>query len=101
MQCESCHQRPATVHNTKILYDEAGVPKTEQEQHLCQQCADDFYACTPDLAHMRDLICLSDFYRSKLYDLMETKCPYAFDEWDGVDRGAQIERVKSMQAFFR
>jgi uncharacterized protein (DUF2249 family) len=43
----------------------------------------------------RDLICLSDFYRSKLYDLLEKAHPEAFDSHDAeaCDRGSEIMRV--------
>lgn len=33
MQCEECHERPATVHFTKIING------NKSEQHLCEACA--------------------------------------------------------------
>ena len=43
---------------------------------------------------MRDLICLSDAYRSKLYDLLETAHPEAFDNHDAeaCRRGGRLTR---------
>jgi len=101
MLCESCHQKPATLHTSKIIYDAAGVAGTTQEQHFCEQCADVYHACTPGLNHLRDLICLSDFYRSRLYDLLETSYPAAFEGSDNLGTEARIERVKCIQAFLR
>lgn len=43
---------------------------------------------------MRELICLSDTYRSKLYDLLETAHPEAFDNHDteAARRGSKLTR---------
>jgi len=43
---------------------------------------------------MRELICLSDSYRSKLYDLLETTHPEAFDNHDteACRRGSKLTR---------
>lgn len=101
MNCESCHQRLATVHMTRVIVACGDVPETRQEMHFCEQCADDFNACTPGRNQMRGLISLSDFYRSKLYDLLETSYPAAFEVWDELAPEAQIERVNSIQTFLR
>jgi hypothetical protein len=55
---------------------------TQEEHHLCAQCADDYFARTPDMNASRGLICLSDLYRSKLYDLLEATHSEAFDNRD-------------------
>jgi len=84
MLCESCHQREATVHLTATVHveglgQERGTP---QKQHFCRQCADSYFACTPAMNPLRGLICLSDSYRSMLYDLLERVHPEAFDNKD-------------------
>jgi protein-arginine kinase activator protein McsA len=82
MLCESCHQREATVHLTKsnFPYGLDQPPTTLQAQHFCPECTDNYFACTPGMNSGRDLICLSDFFRSKLYDLLEKTHPEAFDD---------------------
>src|SRR5258706_16000844 len=96
MLCEACHQREATVHLTQTFYKRAAIvhePGTT-EQHFCQECADAFFAGTPGMNAMRELICLSDSYRSKLYDLLETIHPEAFDNHDteACRRGSKLTR---------
>lgn len=113
--CEICHKREAVVHltTTETYYavevpiepeipltigDKAPIslqgPETVKEQHFCKECADAFYASTPGLNSSRDLICLSDWYRSKLYDLLEAESPEAFDNSDGeaCERGSDLMR---------
>ena len=85
MLCQVCNHREATVHLTKTIYKRAAVvhEPDRTEQHLCQECADTFFAAIPGMKNaMRDLICLSDSYRSKLYDLLESIHPEAFDNHD-------------------
>jgi protein-arginine kinase activator protein McsA len=84
MLCESCHQRDAMVHLTTIVEAEGFGQEsgTQREQHFCEQCADTYFACTPGMNSARDLIRLSDSYRSKLYDLLEATHPEAFDNSD-------------------
>jgi protein-arginine kinase activator protein McsA len=97
MLCEVCHQQKATVHLTQTFYKSAAVvhePGTT-EQHFCQGCADAFFAAVPGMRHiMRDLVCLSDSYRSKLYDLLESTHPEAFDNHDpeACRRGSKLTR---------
>ena len=80
MLCEYCHQREATVHLTKQFDPGPNQELTTlQSQHFCEECADSYFACTPGMNAGRDLICLSDFFRNKLYDLLETTHPEAFD----------------------
>src|SRR5260221_551430 len=96
MLCESCHQREAMVHLTTTAESEGlgsglGI---QREQHFCEECADSYFACTPGMNSSRHLICLSDSYRSKLYDLLETVYPEAFDNSDteACRRGSELMR---------
>lgn len=70
----------------------------EWKQHLCNECADAFFASTPGMNSSRGLICLSDSYRSRLYDLLEIAHPEAFDNSDSeaCKRGGKL-----MQDFLR
>ena len=96
MLCESCHQREAVRHLKTIVEAECppalltqarlirqdllGLePGTQREQHFCEQCADAYFASTPGMNSRRHLICLSDSYRARLYDLLEATAPEAFD----------------------
>jgi protein-arginine kinase activator protein McsA len=89
MLCDSCHQREARVHLTTIVDGDA-----RQVQHFCMECADDFFSRTPGMNSSRDLICLSDWYRAKLYDLLETAHPEAFDNstTEACRRGSKLMR---------
>jgi hypothetical protein len=90
-----CHQREATVHLTQTFYKAvAGHEPGTQKQHLCQDCADAYFACTPGMNSMRGLICLSDEYRTRLYDLLEKTRPEAFDNHDSESsrRGSKLTR---------
>lgn len=95
MLCEMCHQREATAHITETMYvaSDGKEPGTKM-QHLCQQCADTYFACTPGMNPNRGLICLSDAYRTKLHDLLEKTHPEAFDNDDteACRRGSDITR---------
>lgn len=73
MLCQACKKRGALVHLSK------GTTRSAREKHFCKQCADKYFARTPGMNSARDLIRLSDFYRSKLYDLLEEQHPEAFD----------------------
>ena len=65
-----------------------------REQHFCQQCADSFFSCTPGMNPLRNLICLSDSYKSRLYDSLENAHPEAFDNHDteACRRGSELMR---------
>jgi hypothetical protein len=68
------------------------------KEHFCRQCADAYFARTPGMNSMRGLICLSDSYRSRLYDLLEAIHPEVFDDTDDeANRG----RSDLMQGFLR
>jgi hypothetical protein len=95
MLCEMCHQREATVHLAQTFFK--AVPAHEpgtQKQHLCQECADTYFACTQGMNSLRGLICLSDAYRTRLYDLLEKTHPEAFDNHDkeACRRGSKLTR---------
>lgn len=93
--CQVCQKREARVFllATPIPASESGgKADTQPEQSFCKSCADEYYATTPGLNSARDLICLSDYYRSKLYDLLEATHPEAFDNSDreACDRGSKL-----------
>jgi protein-arginine kinase activator protein McsA len=94
MLCQVCQQKEAKVHLTsfEVLGIEAG---TERNQNFCEQCADAYFASIPGMNSSRNLICLSDSYRSKLYDLLETVHPEAFDISDtqACERGCKLIQV--------
>src|SRR5215510_8208728 len=76
MICQRCKKKEALVHLS------AGSPpslRSRKSKHYCRDCADAYYARTPGMNSARNLIRLSDFYRSKLYDELESQCPEAFD----------------------
>src|ERR1700682_4224373 len=74
MLCQACRKRDALVHLG------AGTPgATRWRKHFCKECADRHFARTPGMNSARDLIQLSSFYRSKLYDALEKAHPEAFD----------------------
>jgi hypothetical protein len=94
MLCESCHQKPATIHLTTIA-----SPAPVRLQNLCEECADAYFACTPGMNAYRKLICFSDSYRSMLYDRLERAHPEAFQ--DGHDRKTALELHQKVTAFLR
>src|SRR5882672_9270889 len=81
MLCEACQQREALVHLGPAVQaeDSAAEQAGEWEHHFCRECADAYFTRTPGMNSSRGLICLSDWYRSRLYDLLETTHPEAFD----------------------
>jgi hypothetical protein len=90
-----CHQREATVHLTQTFYKAVpGHDPGTQKQHFCRECADAYFACTPGMNPMRGLICLSDEYRTRLYDLLEKTHPEALDNHDleACRRGSELTR---------
>jgi protein-arginine kinase activator protein McsA len=91
MLCEKCQQREALHHFSPL-------DQPEKRYHLCRNCADATYASIPGMNSWRELICLSDWYRSKLYDLLEATHPEAFDNHD---RDACIRGSAVMRKFLR
>src|SRR5579859_9900 len=96
MLCDVCNQRPATVHITTKLEAKAQAPKWDAplKQHFCEPCADKYFAEMPGMNASRRLICLSDAYRNRLYDLLEETHPEVFDNKDAETcrRGSQLMR---------
>ncbi|MCG7936831.1 MAG: hypothetical protein JAY68_19495 [Candidatus Thiodiazotropha taylori] len=97
MLCEKCKNREALVHLGSSKENENSDSESEfkWERHFCKDCADDYYAQTPGLNASRDLISLSDWYRSKLYDLLEEKHPEAFDysDTDACQQSGELTRA--------
>src|SRR5437016_4487919 len=71
MLCEKCKQREATVHLTEIARSKDLPDERVLERHFCEPCGNDYMRGSPTLSAMRSLICLSEGYRSRLYDLLE------------------------------
>lgn len=96
MLCQACQKKEASVFlSTGIdATDSRGERGTEQKQSFCKSCADSYFASTPGMNSARDLIRLSDSYRSKLYDLLEAMHPEAFDNHDteACLRGSELMR---------
>ena len=96
MLCETCQQREALVHLGPAVQAEESVAEQsgEWEHHFCRECADEYFARTAGMNSSRGLICLSDWYRSKLYDLLETTHPKAFDNStsEACCRGSELMR---------
>jgi protein-arginine kinase activator protein McsA len=96
MLCDKCNKREALVHlgSNKEHEDADSESGVEWEQHFCKDCADEYYAQTPGMNSSRDLIRLSDWYRSKLYDLLESECPGAFDysDTEACERGSKYTK---------
>jgi protein-arginine kinase activator protein McsA len=96
MLCDACHRREALVHLTTTVCAESldQAPGAQREQHFCNECADEYFAQTPGMNSSRDLICMSDWYRSKLYDLLEMTHPEAFDNstTEACRRGSELMR---------
>jgi len=92
--CEVCKKRDASVISTPAIDTSGaeGESDVQQPRSMCKSCADSYYASTPGLNSARDLIRLSDSYRSKLYDLLEAAHPEAFDNQDteACVRGSEL-----------
>ncbi len=85
--CQACKKRDAVVH--------LGLGSSSRKsKHYCRECADRYFARTPGMNSSRNLITLSNFYRSKLYDELEALHPEAFDNSDekACRRGTALVR---------
>jgi protein-arginine kinase activator protein McsA len=78
MICQTCKKKEALIHISTGSTPSEGSRKSK---HFCRQCADAYYI-RAGMNSARDLIRLSEFYRSKLYDELEVKHPEAFDNSD-------------------
>lgn len=74
MLCEICKQNEAMIH-TGTVFDESAAPAFEH--HYCRDCYDD-YCKSNGMNSARDLVQLSERYRSKLYDALERDHPEVF-----------------------
>lgn len=96
MLCEACQQREAMVFLGATIQAESSESEqaAQWEHHFCRECADEYFARTPRMNSSRDLICLSDWCRSKLCDLLEVEHPEAFDNSDteACYRGSELMR---------
>jgi hypothetical protein len=119
MMCEICQKKEAVVHlstqtrtftTDKLIDaeledlgpvnledDQADVAK--EERHFCEDCADAYYASTPGMNAQRSLICLSDFFRTRLYDRLEADHPDAF--YDGDDHQTLARAMETITEFLR
>jgi len=90
MLCQRCKKRDALIHLS------GGSPgfTGHKSKHYCRECADTYFARTPGMNSARDLIRLSDFYRSKLYDELESEFREAFDNStsEACVRGSELMR---------
>jgi protein-arginine kinase activator protein McsA len=88
MLCQSCKTKEALVHIST-----GSTPRQQRSKHFCHDCADAYYVRT-GMNSSRDLVRLSDFYRSKLYDELEVEHPEAFDNSDDKAclRGSDVMR---------
>jgi hypothetical protein len=105
MECQACKKAEATVHLTRVFKAPGygGEPGTQQQQRFCESCADAYFATTPGMNSLRGLICLSDSYRSKLYDLLEANHPEFFGNEQGDNEDPETSRRRSQfeQDFLR
>ena len=99
MFCEKCHERQATVHLTEIARSQVVSDERVTERHFCDICGDDYMKNHPTLGAMRSLLCLSEGYRSRLYDLLEAAHPEAF--YAGDDEALSTRAAEAMTLFLR
>ena len=98
MLCEQCQKRDAVVHlsgTSQIL--PGGEPLALQEHHFCEPCANEYYKT--QFGAPRNLLCLSDWFRERLYDIMEESHPEAF--YDGEDEAEVIKAAVAMETVLR
>jgi hypothetical protein len=99
MLWERCHQRQATVHLTEIARSHLVSDEQVTDRHFCEQCGDYYMKSHPTLDAMRSLVCLSEGYRDRLYDLLTTSHPEAF--YDGDDDALGMRAAEAMTLFLR
>jgi hypothetical protein len=90
MLCQACKKKEALVH---ISTGSTPGLRRRKSKHFCRGCADAYYV-RAGMNSARDLIRLSEYYRSKLYDELEAKHPEAFDNSDDEAclRGSEVMR---------
>jgi hypothetical protein len=99
MLCEHCHQKEATLHLTELARSSIAPGERATERHFCERCGDHYMRSHPTLSSMRSLVCLSEGYRSRLYDLLEAAHPEAF--YDGNEDKPSIRAAEVMAQFLR
>lgn len=75
----------------EILSEERG--DIGREHHFCERCAEDYYAS--EFGSHRNLICLSDWYRDYLYDILEaehSKVIYEGEDESQLIRASEVMR---------
>src|SRR5690349_6495774 len=77
MLCQTCKKRDALVFICTRITSALGT-RQKPDKRFCRQCADRYYV-RAGMNASRGLIRLSNFYRSRLYDLLEKQHPEAFD----------------------
>jgi hypothetical protein len=95
MICQHCKKKDALVHFSSGF---TASGRSRARKHYCRQCADDYYSRTPGMNSERNLIRLSNFYRSKLYDELESQSPEVLDN---STREACIRNSELMRRFFK
>jgi hypothetical protein len=86
---------------TDHLIEAGKNPDAEEQQHFCEQCAHDYFGSTPGMGGLRGLICLSDSYRSRLYDQLEVAHPEAFQDDDCKDPTWMVRTGNTVITFLR
>ena len=84
VMCQRCKKKEALVHLTV----------SRRSRHYCRDCADAYFSRTPGMNSARDLVKLSDYYRNKLYDELESQSPEVFDNstTEACVRGSDLMR---------
>jgi hypothetical protein len=95
--CQACKKRDALVFLWTSTTSSTQAQRRRGGKRFCNQCADDYYVRT-GMNSSRDLIQLSNFYRFKLYDLLEERHPEAFDNSTGE---ACLKGSELMRRFLR
>jgi hypothetical protein len=94
MLCEACKKEPATVHLTTASKPEVTGERTF---HFCEACAKAIVPLMPELPPQ--LLCLSDLYRSRLYDALQSSHPEAF--YTREDPKLRRKATNAMETFLR
>jgi hypothetical protein len=91
--CQACKKRDALVFLWTSVTSSTGTKRRRGQKRFCRQCADDYRVRT-GMNSSRDLIRLSDFYRFKLYDLLEERHPEVFDNStsEACAKGSELMR---------
>ena len=85
--CQRCKKKEALIHLNFM-------GPSSRQKHYCRDCADAYFARTPGMNPQRNLVKLSDYYRNKLYDELESQSPEVFDNStnEACARGSDLMR---------